>query len=140
MTANTVIINSAPSANLLQTINITSVADVVNNFDGTYTYGAYDFSSPEVAPATGDYVVLSDSGQNSLMQAAQYSTNYSAIGADTSQITSLTDNSGGTATSTLASIASGTPADLAAQAAINTAIRNGIASIAAKVNSLIAAG
>ncbi|HSI15705.1 MAG TPA: hypothetical protein VK961_26900 [Chthoniobacter sp.] len=47
--------------------------------------------------------------------------------------TALTDNSGGVASTTLAVIATGTPADLAAQAAINTAIRNAIASLAAEL-------
>lgn len=51
-------------------------------------------------------------------------------------ISSLTDSTGGTASTTLAAIATGTPADLAAQAAINTAIRNSISSLAAIVNGL----
>ncbi len=52
-------------------------------------------------------------------------------------VVALTDSSGGTPSGTLAAIATGTPADLAAQAAINTAIRNSIASLNAKINEEI---
>lgn len=54
-------------------------------------------------------------------------------------VVALTDNSGGSATSTLALIASGTPADLAAQGVINGVVKNAIASLAAKTNAEIAA-
>lgn len=51
-------------------------------------------------------------------------------------ISTLTDGTGGTASTNLTSIATGTPADLAAQAAINTSIRNNQASLAAQLNTL----
>jgi len=55
---------------------------------------------------------------------------FGAIGA-------LTNSTGGTVSGTLAAIASGTPADLAAQGVINGIVRNAIASLADKVNGLV---
>lgn len=55
-------------------------------------------------------------------------------------IAALTDNSGGAAADgTIGAITTGTPADLAAQAAINTQIRDAIKELATKVNAIIAA-
>jgi hypothetical protein len=81
MTANTQVIVSANKTQVLRTIEIISAADVTNNFDGTYTYGSYDFSSPEVTPAAGDLVVLASSGANSLMKASDYSNSYQSMNA-----------------------------------------------------------
>jgi len=52
------------------------------------------------------------------------------------KISTLLDSTGGTASTTLAAIASGTPADLTAQGVINGVIRNAIASMAAQVNAI----
>lgn len=55
-------------------------------------------------------------------------------------IAALTDNSGGAAADgTIGAITTGTPADLAAQAAINTQIRDAIKELATKINAIIAA-
>jgi hypothetical protein len=51
-------------------------------------------------------------------------------------MTALTDNSTGTATSTLAAITSTTPADLAAVGVQLGIIKNAIASLAGKINTL----
>jgi hypothetical protein len=51
-------------------------------------------------------------------------------------ISSLTDNTGGTVSTTLAAIPNTTPADLAAQGTINGNVRNAIASLTAQVNAL----
>lgn len=60
---------------------ITSVADVTSKFDEgqfryNYTNGGIDidFDSPAAAPASGDYIVLSDQSSqfNYLMTAADY--------------------------------------------------------------------
>lgn len=52
-------------------------------------------------------------------------------------IAALTDSSGGaTADGTIGAITSGTPADLAAQAAINTQIRDAVKELATQVNLL----
>lgn len=58
-----------------------------------------------------------------------------AAGTQASAITAITDNTGGSASSTLAAITAG---GAYAQADL-TAIKNGLASIAAKQNSIIAA-
>ncbi len=54
-------------------------------------------------------------------------------------VAALTDSSGGTANSTLQLIATGTPADLAAQGAINAAAANNFADLAAKTNAILTA-
>jgi hypothetical protein len=63
----------------MRTVEIIDTADLTNNYDGTYTYGSYDFSSPEVSPAAGDHIVLSPSGQNELMPSAVYSDSYQSM-------------------------------------------------------------
>lgn len=63
-----------------------------------------------------------------------------AAGAIAAQaLVALTDGSGGTANDTLVVIPVGTPADLAAQGAINATIANNFADVAAKINAIIAA-
>lgn len=52
-------------------------------------------------------------------------------------VAALTDNSGGTANDTVAVIAAGTPADLAAQGVINGVIANNFADVAAKINAIL---
>jgi len=54
-------------------------------------------------------------------------------------VAALTDNTGGTANSTLAIIPVGTPADLAAQGAINATIADNLADLAAKTNAILTA-
>ena len=53
--------------------------------------------------------------------------------------TALTNNTGGTPNDTLVAITVTTPADLAAQATINTQIRDNITDLATKVNQIRAA-
>jgi predicted RecA/RadA family phage recombinase len=54
-------------------------------------------------------------------------------------VAALTDNSGGaTADGTIGAITTGTPADLAAQAAINTQIRDAVKEVATTLNATIA--
>ncbi|HXV97749.1 MAG TPA: hypothetical protein VEC93_04935 [Anaerolineae bacterium] len=129
MTANTTIKTAANKSALLRTITIVDTADVVDNFDGTYTYGEYDFVSPEVVPAANDKLVINDSGANSLMPAAVYSANYDVVSTETA----LTDNSGGTASNTIAAMTVTEPANLAAVGAQFVIIQNAIASLAARV-------
>lgn len=52
-------------------------------------------------------------------------------------VAALTDNTGGTANDTLAIIPVGTPADLAAQGAINATLANNLADLAAKTNAIL---
>jgi predicted RecA/RadA family phage recombinase len=52
-------------------------------------------------------------------------------------VAALTDNSGGAANSTIAVIAAGTPADLAAQGVINAVIADNFADAAAKINAIL---
>ncbi len=54
-------------------------------------------------------------------------------------VAALTDNTGGTANSTLAIIPAGTPADLAAQGVINATIADGLADLAANNNAILTA-
>lgn len=54
-------------------------------------------------------------------------------------VAQLTDNSGGTGNDTLAVIAAGTPADLAAQGVINGVIADNFADLAAKLNATLTA-
>lgn len=52
-------------------------------------------------------------------------------------VAALTDNTGGTANSTLVAIPATTPADLAAQGVINGNVRDNLADLAAKVNATL---
>lgn len=80
MAANTTIVYSSNKAALLNTIAITDVADgLTNNNNGTYTYGAYTFESPDRVPVSGDLLVLQQSGANQLMPVAVYNSNYAAL-------------------------------------------------------------
>jgi predicted RecA/RadA family phage recombinase len=55
-------------------------------------------------------------------------------------VAALTDNSGGASSDgTIGAITTGTPADLAAQAAINTQIRDAIKELATKINAILTA-
>lgn len=152
MAANTVVINALNTTEVLRTVNIVDVADVTfpgADNQGEYVYGAYTFFSPQIVPASGGYVVVSSSGRNEYMTAVQYSANYSAIGAGSGSITALTDNSGGTASGTLADsnnavtgvdgVGNNAASKVDVDARLVT-LTNSIASLAAKVNSLIAAG
>ena len=130
MAANTTIKTAVNSSDLLRTITIVSASDVVDNFDGTYTYGNYDFVSPERVPVATDLLVLGGSGgPNTLMTATNYNANYDVVSTETA----LTDSSGGTASNAIAAITITTPADLAAVGVQLGVIRNAIASLAARV-------
>lgn len=105
MTANTVVINSMNKSALLQTIEITDVADVTfpgADNPGEYVYGLITFYSPEQEPETGDLIVISASGKNELMKAAVYEDNYDHVGAAAGSIVALTNSTGGSGTDTLA--------------------------------------
>lgn len=80
--------------------------------------------------ATGAYVRTAEAGVAA--DFAAYVTAGQAADAG-----ALTDNSGGAAADgTIGVITSGTPADLAAQAAINTQIRDAIKELATKINTI----
>ena len=100
----------------------------------THTY----YNNLGRAAASGDMIVLLDSQAAYLMAAITFDQTYPDVRTSASDITALTDNSGGTATSTIAAITVTTPADLAAVATQLSIIRNAIASLSAKVNAIIA--
>jgi hypothetical protein len=90
------------------------------------------FDAPEDAVfTTSDYVVLNSDSNNGFMQGADFDATYVALVDDAfSGIVSLTDSSGGTAADTIAAIGATYDQDEVADA---------IASLAAKVNAILAA-
>jgi hypothetical protein len=90
------------------------------------------FDAPEDAVfSTSDYVVLNSDSNNGFMQGADFDATYVALVDDAfSGIVSLTDNSGGSAADTIAVI--GATYDQAE-------VADAIASLAAKVNAILAA-
>lgn len=124
--------------------NVTSVPRNSTSYNCNYKLDqssevAY-FEAPEDTDfTTSDYVVLNNQGSNGFMKGAQFDSTYVALVDDAfSGITSLTDNSGGTGSNTIAAITVSTPADLAAVGTQLGIIRNAIASLAAKVNEVLA--
>jgi hypothetical protein len=98
------------------------------------------FDAPEDAVfTTSDYVVLNSDSNNGFMQGADFDATYVAMGDDIfSGLTSLTVNTGGTASDTLAAMTVTEPANLAAVAVQLVIIQNSIKSLAAKVNEVLA--
>ena len=127
------------------TANVTSVPRNSTSYNCNYKLDqssevAY-FEAPEdTVFTTSDYVVLNSQGNNGFMKGADFDATYVALVDDAfSGITSLTVNTGGTASDTLAAMTVTTPADLDAVAAQLVIIQNSIKSLGAKVNEILAA-
>lgn len=138
---------SVSGYSLLKATKITDTAQVVDNSTATnpnyYTYTdaasvAHTFHVLDGgAPASGDYIIQPESQAAYLMRAAAYANTYLGTDGGLDLITSLTINTGGTASNTLAAMTVTTPADLAAVAAQLVIIQNSIKSLATKVNEIL---
>lgn len=100
----------------------TAQSKVVGTASGTTFFLGFFFEA-EVSGSVNCIVVLANEGN---------------FGVAAAGIVALTDNSGGSAADgTIGAITAGTPADLAAQAAINTQIRDAVKELATKVNEVV---
>lgn len=98
-----------------------------------------DVDKPVYASDDGTFT-LTATGNSYIGRIVRFTTNGNALveidPPELGKISTLNDSTGGTASTTLAAIASGTPADLTAQGVINGVIRNAIASLTAQVNAI----
>ena len=139
---------SASGYSLLRSVRITSTSAIVDNSTAAnpdyYTYTDAEgtawtyYNRTGVAAAVGDRIIVMADQDNYMMSAADYNNTYVGADGGLSAITSLTINTGGTASDTLAAMTVTTPADLAAVAAQLVIIQNSIKSLATKVNAILA--
>lgn len=122
------------------TIHGVSASDLVTPQDIVIHANGGEYTV-EATVSGANVVVAWDGGVD--LPAADYYIDLDVIGTDTpgvsENVADMTDNSGGTASTTLAAMTVTTPADLAAVAAQLVIIRNAIASLAAQDARITAA-